>query len=508
MGGRNETTAHLEGSSVSLLSIVVIAASRSLEHSSGSHDSRTGVFLWEPLRIDDPAAEPSSLCRRFHHSAVALDDDRVFVLGGLSSVNDLLESFSTEQDSTTAVMITLNRHCLSLNSNGGSNNTDGSGHAAQSIPQTSTTTTATVDRITCGDSVPRRFGHAVIVCQDHCSSASHSDDNESPQLHQRQKHCTFLMSGGVTMGPGDKGKWNEPSNDDSALQFLRLSTQPRQPRTHQNDAVHGTTKWSLQRLTSAPSNCLQDDDDDDATKFGCLVHHSCLGLPAAAPPKAATMSNRGNDLDVVLVGGGVAGFAFQQSFAPSQCLSVHLADCEVTSEVNGMTPGTITSNTTNTGIAPSSTSTKRPPTNVSSPSSCEPESDECDVLYVRKRDAKQLKTALEEQAWLDKSRRMTGAVDDGATQCFLDLDDHDASGGSGSSGNLPAAELAALCIAVPVTSLECISQVLRQRRQGSNSTTDTDNVHGDGWTSLIVGYGRQVCPPSTGVFARGISKQE
>ena len=103
----------------------------------------------------------------------------------------------------------------------------------------------------------------------------------------------------------------------------------------------------------------------------------------------------------------------------------------------------------------------------------------CAVVYVHKPNAKELKTALEEASLLDKTHRMTAVDEEGIVE-LLRVD-------------IEADALESSCIAVPVHS-GCL-ELLRQ--------DDTESE----WVPLVVGYGQQVCPHSSGAFARGSPKK-
>ena len=111
------------------------------------------------------------------------------------------------------------------------------------------------------------------------------------------------------------------------------------------------------------------------------------------------------------------------------------------------------------------------------------------VLYVRKKDAKLLKTRLEQAALLDKRFRMT-PVDASA-----------AAGADGAGAAAASQRVEALhdCIAVPVTR-ECMARTARDAtcvNEWKDDRFQWPDSDGDVMGQLVVGLGEYACPHST-----------
>jgi hypothetical protein len=187
---------------------------------------------------------------------------------------------------------------------------------------------------------------------------------------------------------------------------------------------------------------LVDEKETGSLDCSSLVQHSVVPLPSPAVGVAR----------YAIVGGGVQGFAFGPSFAMSYVIEVEWV------YEDSVTPA----------AAVASDATRIPKNRVSGESKVDkaiPVS--TDVLYVQKRNAKQLKTLLENAGLLDKKFRITPA-----DTALSALDD-------------PVS-----CMAVPV-----VPTALRmwQSAEGGDALP---------WGPLVAGTGRQGVLWSSSTFAR------
>jgi tRNA wybutosine-synthesizing protein 3 len=231
-------------------------------------------------------------------------------------------------------------------------------------------------------------------------------------------HRTILLTGGLPLsGDGDTGK-------DDHVQWLRCSRKK--------------NKWHL-----SPQGTKLEPTNSGGPGLGPLVHHTCVALPSLSSDKQ----------EVVLVGGGASGFAFSQCFAGSHHLELSMTyDTENVAAENS---AELLAHVRQANVLPSeeakdATASTR-------------------VVFVTKRNAKSLKTLLEESSLLDKTYRMTAAD--------------------------PLAPLSdpSLYIAVPVTK-QCLDQLESMRGQAVDELP--------AWMRLVEGTGQQQVPYSTSCFAR------
>lgn len=423
-GGRNESDTNLD--SLYLLSVIPMEEQRNDGTSVRYH------FLWESVSDE---SSPLTLCR-FHHTAVALDHDRFFVFGGLSSATDnLLEAFDAgavdneeEEGAGSSVLITLNR--------------------GRQLPATGSIS-AQFDTIQHdAEAIPSRFGHAACVLN----------------ATSLPGETCILFSGGVcTQSSGRQVAASEGRRDSShsefeppQLQCVQLvSMAPSNNKQQQGPSwalVPRGVQWKLERRVD----------------FGALVHHSCVRLPL----------HEVGGMDVVaVVGGGVSGFAFQECYASSHCLTLELDKGGTADDSRHSVAGS------NSRLVPAEprrgAQQQTPPPRLSSSIDS---ASTCEVVYVSKRNAKTLKTQLEELYFLDKRYRLTDPVDLGVARLF-------------EKGTVLALSS---CVAVPVSPV-CIDLLLAKHESGDWGRLDQIPA----WMRVVTGYGRQVCQQSTGTFARG-----
>ena len=208
---------------------------------------------------------------------------------------------------------------------------------------------------------------------------------------------------------------------------------------------------------------------------GPMIHHCCLSFPKNDATDSSSCN--GSHYDVVLIGGGVPGFAFQELFAPSHHLSFHWNFTSVDSNNENDTKAISLLEPTNP------ISLKSIITRTSEPSQfdsvCNPQP-QCDVVYVLKQNAKVVKLFLEESKFINKLYRMTAIEPKGITRWPR-------------AGPMPDAtdNFIKEYIAIPIRA---------QFVDSVHHAMESDNTIAK---SLIVGFGQQICLPSTGSYARG-----
>jgi tRNA wybutosine-synthesizing protein 3 len=225
----------------------------------------------------------------------------------------------------------------------------------------------------------------------------------SSTLVQADGRCAVLLCGGIS------------NNSQSPVQLFELS--------------------SIKRETEGcfrPVKLISDGPVD----FGALVHHQCVAFPSV-----------GSVLEIAVIGGGVQGFGFQQIFAHSYILTLDLKEGTAI-DMDRLTPILIKRRLSTRLSDPC-------PTNEAALSD-DSNPGLSDVLYVKRQDAKLIKTLLESTSFLNMTYRMS-SVADGDT------------------------------IAVPVTRA-CLAAL--------ESGQDLE------WKKLVRGRGKQVLPYRSATFAR------
>jgi hypothetical protein len=111
--------------------------------------------------------------------------------------------------------------------------------------------------------------------------------------------------------------------------------------------------------------------------FASMVHHSCIPI---------------SQNSFLLIGGGVPSFSFGEEYAESHHLEVDISTIE--------------------GITHRNHKVQRKEENASPKTPSNAQDEDCDselskVIFVQPKDAKQVKTMLQKQGWLDKRLRMT-----------------------------------------------------------------------------------------------------
>ena len=230
-----------------------------------------------------------------------------------------------------------------------------------------------------------------------------------------------------------------------------LASDAMKEETHQENVIKIMKYIEAEDLHLCPSiqiipNTMQE-ISGNCIKFGSMVHHSCVELPP--PPQSHATSLEGC-AEVVLVGGGVPTFAFGQAFAKSYHLTIRQQG----------------NSTTSVGIPPKQLQ-KKNRIAVDKMKANGSRKGEANVLFVHKRHAKEVKTAMDALSILDRNYRMVKA-----------------------DASAPVDEPMS-CIAVPVSQegLQFVS---------SQSHRKVDHP----WLEYVVGSGSQVAPFSSVVLGR------
>jgi len=393
---------------------------------------------------------------RFHHSAVVIPrrmgdssdssstsssssssnqhkkgegNEVVFVFGGLGSIGIL----PTVEETTTADAVG-NGCIISFIDNGGDDNHN---NDTALKPKLKTQLSR------CGklpDSLSV-FGASVCNCstvmiRDDDDDCSNSDDKDT----YRQQ---LLITGGI-------------SHDDTIERSLKCITfiDNNSNVGDGNDATNGD-KEARPSFISIKINSRS----EDVVDFGSLVHHTALDI-----------SYRENDgtrvSEIVLLGGGVPSFSFGQSFARSYCLGFCPSDLTTNNRQSY-----VSTHNKQQGKAATTFLNNQLPHKPSSSKDIHNNSTtkllhQTNVLYVRNKNAKELKVALEALNYLDKTYRMTKAV------YITPVDD------------------AHQHVAVPINQT-CVSAMSRNDLTSSMP-----------WISIIISRGRQAVPYSTSILGR------
>ena len=188
--------------------------------------------------------------------------------------------------------------------------------------------------------------------------------------------------------------------------------------------------------------------------LGPLIHHQCISIPS---------TNKGIDCDpqIISVGGGVSGFAFRPTFSSSFVMSRRQGNRDV-----------LRQKISEQNDDAQKASRRTDPTEL-------PET--TNVVYVRKQDAKFVKTQLEKAALLDRKYRMCPANPSAAS----DLSD-------------PSS-----CIAIPIDGIDI--RMLDENENKTHTGDLSDESKSSliaSCASLILGFGKQKAPRSTATFAR------
>lgn len=307
---------------------------------------------------------------------------------------------------------------------------------------------AHVEHIQQHPSIPHRFGHSACLL-----TATFAGE------------ICVLLSGGVykaTSGYHSTAMETDGGDQPENIPLFQCVKLVMVLPSHKKEQ-HQQVRWAME------SRSIQW-DFLHKVKGGAFVHHCC----ACLKPSVAN----GTD-EIAVVGGGVSGFAFQECYAQSHFITLlhHDVDNDVSQPFadgkRGQTAG------------PRRTMQQQRPPHLCTATSTVVMST-CDVVYVTKQNAKTIKTQLEELSLLDKRYRLTVPMDEGVIRMFEGIE-----------------YFANTCVAVPVVP-DCIALLLLDQNRDDHK--DGSNRHR--WVPDITGYGQQVCPYSSGTFARGVDRSK
>jgi tRNA(Phe) wybutosine-synthesizing methylase Tyw3 len=439
IGGR-----HTSGTNIDTLYVLsVIPSSADNIH----HDTVNNIeyhFLWESVRVG--TENDYYQFQRFYHTATAIDEEnRIFIFGGMFHADNLLEAFeycdessgNDEIEPTLALLLTMTRR--SRKNVEDSKESYSCTFDAMNLPHTS-----------------YRFGHAAI-----CIPVVLKPEPLPICSQTKHQSGAILLLGGVLSPKISNTGSGGPSENSSFVDCVQFEMRNGQ-------LMVNTNAIEIHFLDVGKKPCASFDP-------GVLIYHSCLALPTTSIANDSL-----SQIEIVTVGGGVSGFAFQDLLAPSHHLlfawntgnrntSTTFGD-DVPQNLKGGQRSSVASLETHNVLS----STRRT-IDLQQP---------CDVVYVLKQNAKVVKSYLEKLQYIHKLYRITNIDTNGITQW------------SGTTpplhtlNDLPPEN----CVALPIAP-QCIDPLKSAIELDSTTVLST--------ISLIVGFGKQSCLPSTRMYARG-----
>ena len=460
VGGRNDSQALASAHVLSL-----VAQGTAADESSQG----TAHLVWSEVIRDD--ANPS--CPRFYHAAAMTSNNQLFVFGGLGNVQHVLGmggDEDAEHQQTSICGFVVDSSCSPTNS------------TVKPLP--------ILPLSNC-------FGHTVSLLSlelPRCESSA--TGGSVPETY------SFISIGGIPREIEDSD--SDSLDDCPPLRCVTLTAAPPAERagSHEDTSMSDSTtprKWTVHEHPLYADTADNDHDDPSHLDLGSLVHHTSHAIPTHIP----------NEYQVLVIGGGVQGFAFGPIFSESYSLTARLIDaCKRVPDNDKKSSPPMTTDNLYTAInangsclGQSQNSGKQGPemNKITAPLCGNSDSKrETTVLYVAKRDAKTVKTLLEESRLLDKEFRMTPAVGTPIPAYRNDSNDkvdHDP------FTSTVQQEGTTNLIAVPVTP-ECLGFLLdngTQQQKKSSCTLTLLDVQS--LKRLVKGTGRQTMPYSTAVFA-------
>ncbi|KAL7581077.1 hypothetical protein ACA910_005880 [Epithemia clementina (nom. ined.)] len=372
----------------------------------------TNHLLWTCVALDDTWVPRP----RFHHTAMSTDGGRIVVMGGLSSSNHLLGVNAFDDDSNSLALGEM-IHLRKDNQ-----------HSIKNLSES--------------DRLCPMFGQASCVIP---ASPAGTHDN------------VYLLIGGLVVDGGEE----------SLIHCFHIVHE----HGREDSTKHDDDEWRIQPQSMEMNN-------SGNINFGSLIHHTCHVVASAAnygAPPSRDDDNDRNQHEVVVLGGGVQGFAFGPQFADSFLVKVQIStpteqSTTITTSLKGGNDGVVSATKMNSARFHHH---HRLPTTAAAKNAASSNL-ETDVVFVSKRNAKLLRTHLEEAGMLDKRYRMTPAAEaatDAAAVGVENIQD---------------------CIAVPITSHGLSFYLSRDRAMG--------NKEEEFW-SMVQEVGRRVMPLSTASFA-------
>jgi tRNA wybutosine-synthesizing protein 3 len=430
VGGRNDSQTF---ASVHVLSIVKAS-------STDFH------LVWTEVMDSAGCSRP-----RFYHAAAAMAScNQTFVFGGLWNSQNLLDAGSDQQDDIAGLVVNAT---------------------------TAMSSAGSIAPLPCTTPFDNLFGHAVCLLPGGVKSNSCG--------------ATYLSIGGIPRVAHDE---DEDSDAYLPIRCVTLKT-PTAPLPSDSSTTSSYTgKEGKLRLPSPKGSWIVqehsvefcDDHDDSGNRsrrrtngnddLGCLVHHSCNVT------RTSRNNINSNEFQLLVVGGGVQGFAFGPIFGKSHLLTVCLSSSKESGESNNSTTAILDdralverraiaghhdANKGCNGGGQRDYAGERIKAHAAPNGNNIEQQRETSVLYVTAQDAKTVKTLLEEARLLDKEYRMGPAA------------------GDASSPSMPL-------IAVPVTA-DCLDLL---ENGGRGDPRLAAALH-----PLLQGSGRQHMSFSSSVFA-------
>lgn len=393
-------------------------------------------FLWERIStVNDSLYHNLSRC--FHTATTINDMNHLFVFGGLMRPEYFSESF--DDNSIHAENETVPSLLLALTP-----------HKSNAVSETNESFRVDVDQL----QIPiasSRFAHSAINL-----TSSHERQHIKLGLQSTQRGI-ILLAGGVSQ----KISPNSSDKDRSFMDCLHYVF------------VNGNVVFDGNLVDLTCNGAIE--SNSEAMDHGPMIHHCCMSFPKIDQQKKSSFSEH----DVLFIGGGVSGFAFQEFFASSQHFSFQWSyrymDC---GNCDDETRTTSSIEPTGRSFQNSIQAKITKPT--LSASICD-EMPLCNVVYVLKQNAKVVKIYLEDSKCINKLYRMTAVEAKGITRWLQ-------------TEPVPNGidDFIKDYIAIPIHA-QFIGSVQRTMEESGNTNT----------MSLIVGYGQQTCLPSTGSYARG-----
>jgi tRNA wybutosine-synthesizing protein 3 len=442
VGGRNDSQTF---ASIHILSLVVGFETNEINGQESSH----AHLVWTEV-MESAACRP-----RFYHAATAMSsthDSRTFVFGGLWNAQNLLGGNELYGDTASLVV--------------------------DATANTSMSTPVGIAYLPCPTPFDTLFGHSVSLL---------------PGGQSNSNGTTYLSIGGIPRATEDE------CSDDAYLPIrcvtLKPPTAPPSPSSAALFVDQDKCKEDKLQLPNARGSWIVrehsveffSDDYNDSTRnnndrlamvndLGCLVHHSCN----VAQTRKGIINRK--EFQVLVVGGGVQGFAFGPIFGKSHLLTVSMSspnEGDVDPCTNAaMDDSALVERRAEAGhhgsahirirahIAPNGVNKNE-------------QQRETSVLYVTAQDAKIVKTLLEEARLLDKEYRMGPAIVPSSLESPAET-----------------STTTTTLIAVPVTP-KCLDLLLRPENDGVRGHPTAAAT----WQPLVQGSGRQHMSFSSSVFA-------
>ncbi|OEU07586.1 hypothetical protein FRACYDRAFT_251007 [Fragilariopsis cylindrus CCMP1102] len=308
-----------------------------------SNDDANGYFYWERLSIRLPTP-------RFHFGSALLKRDTIVVVGGLQSTQQLLQPFEHDNDETTTTIWA----CRFGDSKKKKKN-------KICIPSTKAT---------------------VVPIDPHGCSPLNSDTRSlfGTACCTMMSNNLLVITGGIQHGKSIKSTplqayWIS-NNESSSSKVSKLRLQRIALGYDHNSMNHQQVD---RKSTTVPID------------FGSLVHHCCITI---------------SDNEFLLVGGGVASFAFGECYARSHHILIDTNNSRGSSTDDHGTQNSLSNLSVRTTKKSILDSDNLPCQTGDSKTSNGEAAEMTNVVYVAPKHARQAKNTLHQKGWLDKRYRM------------------------------------------------------------------------------------------------------